>query len=113
MSYQNVIVKRAAIDASGSGDNELIAAVTGKKIKVLAVFLVATEAVAATLYTGPQASGTALTGPVGLADNGGFVLNAPANEWMHWLETAASAELNLYLSAAKQVSGSVLYYEEA
>ena len=112
MSYQNVIVKRAAINAASSGDNEIVAAVSGKKIKVLSMLLVATEAVNATVYSGPQATGAALTGAIGLGDNGGFVLNAPTNEWMHWMETTAGAKLNLYLSAAKQVSGTVLYYEE-
>ena len=112
MPYQNVIVKRAVINAASSGDNQIVAAVTGKKIKILSMLLIATEAVSVTVYSGLQATGDALTGAIGLGDNGGFVLNSPTNEWMHWMETTAGAKLNLYLSAAKQVSGTVLYYEE-
>lgn len=109
----NITIRRAAIDASSSGDNTLVAAVAGKRIKVLAVLLVAAEAVDATVYTGPQATGTALTGTISLADNEGFVLPAPVDPAQHWLATASGEALTLYLSAAKQVSGCVVYYEEA
>lgn len=106
-----ITVKRAKIDAASSGDNELVAVVSGKKICVLGLIMVAKEAVDVTLYSDVQASGTALTGTIALADNEGFVLPAPTNAAMHWIETAAGKKLNLYLSAAKQVSGCLLYYE--
>jgi len=104
-------VKRAGIDAAASGDNELVAAVTGKKICVLGLILVAKEAVDATIYSDVQSGGTALTGTISLADNEGFVLPPPTSAEMHWLETASAKKLNLHLSAAKQVSGCLLYYE--
>jgi len=106
-----ISVKRAAISASSGGDNELVVAVSEKKIKVLAVFLVAKEAVDITFYSDNQSGGTALTGTISLTDNEGFVLPGPTNPGMHWMETAAGKKLNLYLSAAKQVSGCLLYYE--
>lgn len=106
-----ITVKRAKIDAAASGDNELVALVAEKKICVLALILVAKEAVDATFYSGAQASGTALTGAISLADNEGFVLPSPTDPRLHWIETAAGANLNLYLSAAKQVSGCLIYYE--
>jgi len=108
-----VTVKRKAISAAGNGDNQLVALVADTKIKVLALCLIAAEAVTATLYSGAQATGTALTGAIPLAANGGFVLPAPADPDAHWLETLAGKNLNLFLSAAKQVSGCLLYFEEA
>lgn len=104
---------RAAISAASSGDNELVAAVATEKIKVVGLMLLAKEAVDATLYTDVQASGDALTGALSLADNEGFVLPPASDPTLHWIETAAGESLNLYLSAAKQVSGCVVYYTEA
>ena len=105
-------VKRAVISASAAGDNEIVAAVTGKSICVLAMLLMAGDTVTATVYSDNQSGGTALTGPMPLAANGGFVLPAPADPSACWFKTAAGKKLNLYLSAAKQVSGTVVYYEE-
>lgn len=109
----SVTVKRAKIDASAGGDNELVATVDGKKICLLGVLLLAKEAVDATLYSGAQATGAPLTGALPLAENEGFVLEAPSSPEMHWIETEAGKKLNLYLSAAAQVSGCLVYYEEA
>jgi len=106
-------IKRAAISAAAQGDNQLVALVADKKIRVLGVFLVAKEAVDVTFYTGAQATGTPLSGTISLTDYEGFVLPPPTTPAMHWMETAAGELLNLYLSAAKQVSGCLLYYEEA
>ena len=108
-----VTVKRAKISAAANGDNELVALVATKKIKVLGIFLIAAEAVVGTLYSGAQATGTAITGPISLVASSGFVLAAPTDPAANWLETAAGANLNLYLSAAKQVSGALVYYEQA
>ena len=103
-------VSRAAISAAGSGDNTLVAAAAGKKIKVLGLFMVAAGDVDVRLESG--AGGAALTGVISLpADGNGFVLDiAPAG--YHWMETAASALLNLELSDAVQVSGAIVYRVE-
>lgn len=98
--------KFAAISASSSGNNTLVAAVTGKKIRVLALFLIANGAVNAKLQSG--AGGTDLTGLAYCAANGGFVL--PYNK-VGWCETAAATLLNLNLSAAVAVGGCVVYVE--
>jgi hypothetical protein len=101
----NTAVQYAAIDHAGSGDNTILAAQgAGKKIRVLSVFLVASAAVTVRFESG--ASGTALTGQMSLAANGGFVL--PYNEF-GWFETGANALLNLELNAANSVDGGFSY----
>lgn len=99
-------IKHAAIDAATSGDNTLVSAVTGKKIRVLSLWLVATGAVTVRFESG--AGGTALSGQASLAANGGIVLGF--NEG-GWFETAAGSLLNLELSGAVSVDGSLSYIE--
>jgi hypothetical protein len=98
--------KFAALAAAGSGDNTLVAAVASKKIRVHAIFMVAAAAVTARFESG--AGGTALTGQMALAANGGFVL--PFNP-AGWFETASNTLLNLELSGAISVAGSLVYTE--
>jgi len=59
------LVKHAKIDAASSGDNTLVAAVTGKKIRVLAAFFTMTGT-AVTIRFEDGAGGTALTGQMEL-----------------------------------------------
>lgn len=99
-------VKTAIIDAATSGDNTIVAAVTEKKIRVVNLFVVAAGAVTVRFESG--AGGTALTGQMSLAANGGFVL--PDSE-VGWFETAAGSLLNLELSAAVSVDGCLTYVE--
>lgn len=99
-------VKYAVIDAATSGDNTLVSAVSGKKIRVHSCFIVAAGAVNVRFESG--ASGTALTGQMNCAANGGFVL--PHNE-AGWFETAAGSLLNLELGGAVSVDGSLTYSE--
>lgn len=105
-NFVNLRPKFAIIDHATSGDNTLVAAVAGKKIRVLALFLVAAGAVVARLEGG--AGGTALTGQMTLAANGTLVL--PFNP-LGWFETAASTLLNLELGGAVSADGSLLYIE--
>jgi hypothetical protein len=98
--------KYAVISAGSSGDNTVVAAVTGKKIRVLSFFLVAAGAVTVRFESG--ASGTALTGVMSLAANGG--LSCAHNE-LGWFETAAGVLLNLELGGVVQVSGAITYIE--
>lgn len=98
--------KFAIIDHATSGDNTVVAAVVGKKVRVLALFLVASAAVTVRFESG--AGGTALTGQMQLAANGGFVLPfCPAG----WFETAANTLLNLELSGATSCDGNLVYVE--
>lgn len=104
-------VKYAAVDVAGSGDNTIVAAVTSpsnKKIRVLSLFLISAGTVTTRFESG--AGGTALTGQMNLVANSGYTL--PFNP-AGWFETAAGVLLNLELSAAISVDGSLSYIEVA
>lgn len=101
--------KYAAIAAATSGDNTIVSAVTGKKIRVKR--LVGIAAAAVSLYFTSGAAGTVIfggsTNKIALAANGGFVLpDSPG-----WMETAAGSALIMNLSAAVAVAGGVVYQE--
>jgi hypothetical protein len=98
--------KFAAIDVATTGDNTLVAAVVGKKIRVLSVFIFAAGTVTARFEDG--ASGTALSGQMQLTAQTGFVLPfSPVG----WFETTAATLLNLELSADISVDGLLVYVE--
>lgn len=94
----------AAIDATTNPDNTIVAAVAAKKIRVLAAFLVAAGTTTVRFESG--AGGGALTGQMNLVANTGFVL--PFNP-AGWFETGVNTLLNLELSAAVSVDGSLTY----
>lgn len=98
--------KFAIIDAATSGDNTLVSAVTSKKIRVVALYLVAAGSVNVRFESG--AGGTALSGQMNLVANTGFVL--PFNP-VGWFETAVTTLLNIELSAAISVDGTLVYVE--
>lgn len=94
----------AVIDAASAGDNTIVAATTGKKIRVLSLFLVAAGTVVTRFESG--AGGTALTGQMTLAVNSGYALPfSPVG----WFETASGSLLNLELDAAVSVDGCLVY----
>lgn len=98
--------KFKVIDHAVSGDNELVAAVASKKIRVLGGLLIASAAVNARFESG--AGGTALTGVMNLAANAGFQIPyIPVGNF----ETAANTALNLELSGAVSVDGWIVYIE--
>lgn len=98
--------KFAAISASSSGNNTLVAAVASKKIRVLALWLTSNGAVNVKFQSG--ASGTDLTGLGYEAANTGIVLPfSPVG----WFETASNTLLNANLSGAVAVGGSLVYIE--
>ena len=100
-------IKFAIIDNATNGDNTLVSAVVGKKIRVLSVALIAANAVTVRFESG--AGGTALTGQMVLTNpSDGFVL--PFNP-CGWFETAAATLLNLELSGAVSVDGCLTYVE--
>ena len=108
MSSLGTIVtpKYAVITASTSGNNTLVAAVVGKKIRVLAVWLTSNGTVNAKFQSG--AGGTDITGLAYLVVNTGFAL---AYNPVGWFETGSNTLLNLNLSAAIAVGGSLVYIE--
>jgi len=95
--------KYAKIVATGSGDTEVVAAVTGKKIRVIAVSLVATTATAIKF----RSATTDITGSMGFANNGGLTQESVTGLF----ETVAGAALNINSSAAVVVGGFVTYIE--
>lgn len=106
MAFVGSEPKYAVIDAATLGDNTIVAAVTGKKIRVLAAFIVASGAVTVRFESG--ASGTALTGQMVMGANGTLALPLSSEGWF---ETAAGSLLNLELSAATSVDGCIVYVE--
>lgn len=99
--------KRAAVAAITTGDNTLVAAVTGRKIRLMAAVLYPTGGTG-TIRFESGAGGTALTGQMVVAANTEFLL--PYNP-VGWFETAAATLLNLELTAAGSVSGWIIYEE--
>jgi len=100
-------IRRAAISGATSGNNTLVAAVSGLKIKVLGMVLYAAGAVDVRLESG--AGTTALTGVMSFAAAGDGVVIPIAPPGYHWIETAAGALLNMELGGAVQVSGFLVY----
>ena len=99
--------KFAKISASSSGNNTVVAAVTSKKIRVLGWNLVGNGAVNAKWQDG--AGGTDLTGLYYVAAAGGGIC-VPFNP-VGWFETSSNTLLNLNLSGAVAVGGSLCYVE--
>lgn len=100
-------VKHAVISASSSGDNTLVAAVTGKKLRVLSYSFVVTGAV--TVRFESAAGGTALTGQMPFAAAGDCW--SPGYDPHGHFETVAGELLNLELSGAVAVNGHLSYVE--
>ncbi len=102
-------IKRAAVSASSSGDNIIVAAVTGKKLRVLALDVSAAGAVNGKLRSDVGAGGSDITGLHYFAAAGAM--------WQMdtlgygWCETDAGEALNLNLSDAVAVAGVVVYAE--
>ena len=103
---ENAPIKYEVIDDATSGNNTIISAVTGKRIVVLQYVLIASGAVTVRFESG--AGGTALTGQMQIAANGGVSANcAPYG----CFATAAAALLNMELSGATSVDGHITYIE--
>jgi hypothetical protein len=105
-SHIAIAPKFAAIAASSSGDNTVVAAVSGKKIRVLSYTLVAAGAVTCRFEDG--AGGTAKSGQMSFAANGG--VSVPFSPVGHF-ETTAGTLLNLELGGAVAVAGHLCYIE--
>lgn len=103
--------KFAAIAAATSGDNTLVAAVSGKKIRVLAIAVVFGAATDA--YFTSAAAGTVIfggsTNKMKFAANSGLVL--PYNE-VGWFENSSTNQaLVLNMSSTGPASGGLTYVE--
>ena len=94
----------ALISAAGSGDNTIVAAVTGKRIRVIGLFMVAAGAVVARFES--AAGGTALTGAMSMITGVPISVYNPLGLFE---QDVVSELLNLELGAAVQVSGFLTY----
>lgn len=94
----------APIVASASGATTIIAAVTSKKIRVVALQVIANAAVNVKWQS--HVTPTDLTGLAYLAANGGYVL--PYNP-VGWFQTVAGEALDINLSGSVAVGGSLTY----
>lgn len=92
---------RAAISQTATASTALVAAVVGKKIRVLAITLMAAGATNVTILR----AATAISGAMPLAANTGF----SADSMYGIFETAAGEALNMSMSASVQVSGFLTY----
>ena len=104
----DVLPKFASIAVAGNGNNTLVAAVTGKKIRVLSMTLTMSGTTVTWAFQS-GAGGTALTGTMGPIAQGQTVV-WPFSPVGHF-ETAAATLLNLSLSGAQAVAGSLVYIE--
>ena len=94
-------IQFAAINVAADG--ELVAAVSGKKIRVISYLIVAAAAETVTF----ESDGTPISGVIPLSANGGVSyaggLEAPA------FETAAGESLDIDLGATESVDGHLAY----
>jgi hypothetical protein len=104
---ETVPVKYAVVDAASSGDNTVVSAVTGKKIRVLSGHLTMTGT-AVTIRWESAASGTALTGQ--MTPLQGTSISFGYNPHGHF-QTIAGELLNLELGGAQSVDGWITYAE--
>lgn len=96
--------KYVAVSCSASGNNQLVAGISGKRIRLVSCLLVADGTVAVKF----RSASTDLSGAMSLVANSGFV--AP-EAVVGWVVAAQGEELNLNLSDAVQVSGMLVYEE--
>lgn len=100
----NVAPNFAKIDANNSGDATIVAAVSGKRIKVIAGFYV----VASDLTVKWKSNSTALTGDLPISGHSGMIL--PLCQ-VGYFVTAVGEALILNLSSGVAIGGSITYIE--
>ena len=106
ISESGKILMHAVISEVTAARNAIVAAVSGKKIKVFAYVLINTTAQIVTWESGT----TALSGAMALASNGGITIAVQPPECI--LETVAGEALNITQSAATQLSGHLSYWDD-
>lgn len=100
----------AVINSNSAGDNLVIAAVTGRRIRVWGIDFTSGSAATITMYSDAQATGTALSGAFSLAVNGALSLGTPvSSNNMYLWETAQGKAFNMYTSTGTQMSGNIYY----
>jgi len=101
-------MKYAIVNVNTSGDNTIVAAVAGKRIKVLHYAVGCDQNV--DIYW--KSNSTAITGPIFLASStsvsAGYGASSPAG-LVGMFETNVGEDLNLNLNGAKTVGGHITY----
>jgi len=100
-----VEVKFAVVDEATAADNEIVALVASKSIRVLSYVLVASGG--ANTVTWKSATAGNISGGMGVADTGGISANSETGLF----QTTAGEALELTLSAATSVDGHISYIE--
>lgn len=100
----DLTVKYAVVSEASIADNEVVAAVATKKIRVLSYVLNAAGGLNTATW---KTAATALSGAMDLADNSSLSASAQFGLF----ETVAGEALNLALTAATLVAGHVSYVE--
>lgn len=95
-------VLRTFANPASLGDNSIVAAVSGKKIRVISASIVSASANSIKFRSGT----TDISALYAFAANGGMVLDFNEHGWF---ETAAGEALQLNLSAAAAVGISIQY----
>lgn len=101
-------IKKLPVTASASGDSQLIAAQTDKRIHVVALAIVAAGAVAVKF----RSAGNDISGVFALGANGGLVLPFPTDAFpeISWFATNKNEALQVNLGGAVAIGGQLLYY---
>jgi hypothetical protein len=97
------------VNVSTAASNEIIPAVSGKRIRVLGLQLIAAEEVTVTLE---DSDGLNLFGPILLGASGGVVLPPVSPSPLYgtaYCEVAAGKAVHLLLNGAVQVGGAIQY----
>jgi hypothetical protein len=98
-----------AVNASSSGNNTIVSAITGRKIRVVNYTLISAAAVTVTWKSG---SSTNISGPMALAANGGMAPSSSALTpagMIGVFETSSGESLVLNLGSAIAVGGHLTY----
>lgn len=93
----------AAITFSNTGDNTVIAGVSGQTIRVWRLFFVVNAATNVTIKDGAS---TSLTGAMAMAANGGFTLDLQGDPWF---VTSSGNNFVVNQSGTAQISGTIYY----
>ena len=102
--------KKADVDATASGNTQVVAAVTGKRIRVVGVIVTNKNGSLATVKF--QTATTDITAAHGLAaSGGGYTRNKAWPEWV--MQTAVGEALNINLAGNGAVGCDVEYWEVA
>ena len=102
--FNNQPVKYAYLDATESGNTSIVAAVSGKKIRVLSAVVIALTAV--TVHF--ESATTQISADNAAGATGGWTM--PYSPY-GWLETVAGAALNVNLGGAVATGVTIAYIE--